>query len=182
MARPEGADHGHDAACVKGVAAITSRGAGTSTIARSRNVAAKSASGRRPGGRPNTARLPRQSPPRPSRARAPPAGQERVPGCSRTRGCAGAWSRSSNFFSPPLCDRPGCHESPVTSLRNPARYCCPACRQAVRNVQDRERKWLARGTLDGRKKRAIEYQAARWRRSPRHCNTSAPASSRPPPQ
>ena len=71
------------------------------------------------------------------------------------RGYAGAWSRSRNFFSPPLCDRPGCHEPPVTSLRNPARYCCPACRQAVRNVQDRERKWLARGTLDGRKKRAI---------------------------
>ena len=54
----------------------------------------------------------------------------------------------------------------MTSLRNPARYCCPACRQAVRNVQDRERKWLARGTLDGRKKRAIEYQAARRRRVP----------------
>ena len=113
---------------------------------------------------------------------APPAGQERVPGWSGTRGCVAAWSRSRSFFSAPLCDRPGCHEHPVTSLRNPARYCCPACRQAVRNVQDRERKWLARGTLDGRKKRAYEYQAARWRRSPRRCNTSAPASSRPPPE
>ena len=87
-----------------------------------------------------------------------------------------------NFFSAPLCDRPGCHEHPVTSLRNPARYCCSACRQAVRNVLDRERKWLARGTLEGRKKRAYEYQAARWRRSSRRCNTSAPASSRPPPE
>ena len=44
----------------------------------------------------------------------------------------------------------------MSSPRNPARYCGPACRQAVRNVQDRERKWLVRGTLDGRKKRAIE--------------------------
>jgi hypothetical protein len=53
----------------------------------------------------------------------------------------------------------------MASLRNPARYCCPACRRAVRNVLDRERKWTVRGTLDGRKKRAIEYQAARRRRS-----------------
>ena len=64
-----------------------------------------------------------------------------VPGRSTPRGCAGAWSRGRTFFSLPLCDRPGCHESPLTSIRNPARYCCPACRQAVRNVQDRERKW-----------------------------------------
>jgi hypothetical protein len=70
----------------------------------------------------------------------------------------------------------------MTSLRNPARYCCSACRQAVRNVQDRERKWLSRGTLDGRKKRSYEYQAARRRRPPRRWNTSAPASSRPPPE
>ena len=96
----------------------------------------------------------RQSPARPGRTRAPPAGQVHVPDCSESRGYAAAWSRSTNFFSPPLCDRPGCHEPPVRSARNPARYCCPACRQAVRNVQDRERKWLSRGTLDGRKKRA----------------------------
>ncbi len=49
----------------------------------------------------------------------------------------------------------------MASPRNPARYCCPACRQAVRNVLDRERKWLARDTLDGRTKRGIEYKAAR---------------------
>ena len=107
----------------------------------------------------------RQSPACPGRTRAPPAGQVRVSGPSEPRAYAGAWSRSRNFFSPPLCDRPGCHEPPVSSPRNPARYCCPACRQAVRNVQDRERKWLSRGTLDGRKKRAIEYQAARRRRA-----------------
>ena len=71
--------------------------------------------------------------------------------CARGYGCAGLQ----------MCDRPGCHEPPVTSPRNPARYCCPACRQAVRNVLDRERKWLSRGTLDGRTKRSIEYQAVR---------------------
>jgi hypothetical protein len=58
------------------------------------------------------------------------------------------------LFFPPLCDRPGCHEHPTTSLHNPARYCCAACRQAAGNVLDRERKWRSRGTLDGRKMRS----------------------------
>jgi hypothetical protein len=80
-----------------------------------------------------------------------------------------------NFFSLPLCDRPGCDESPVISLRNPARFCCRACRQAVRNVQDRERKWLSRGTLDGRKKRHFEYLAARQRRALVHGDGAHPA-------
>ena len=93
-----------------------------------------------------------------------------------------ARGHAAEIFFPSLCDRPGCHEPPVTSVRNPARYCCPACRQAVRNVLDRERKWLARGTLDGRKKRAYEYQAARRRRSLRPGNTSATAPSRAPPE
>jgi len=113
---------------------------------------------------------------------APPAGQVRVPGRSNTRSCAGAWSRGKTFFSAPLCDRPGCYEPPVISLRNPARYCCPACRQAVRNVLDRERKWRSRDTLDGRNKRAYEYQAARRRRSARQRTNSAEAPSRSPPQ
>ena len=66
-------------------------------------------------------------------------------------------------FPPPLslCDRPGCYEPPVISLRNPARFCCAACRQAVRNVLDRERKWLLRGSLDDQETRAIEFGAAR---------------------
>lgn len=89
---------------------------------------------------------------------------------------------AEKIFPPPLCDRPGCHEPPVTSVRNPAHYCCPACRQAVRNVLDRERKWRSRGTLDGRKKRAYEYQAARRHRSPRQRNASAETPSRPPPE
>jgi hypothetical protein len=69
----------------------------------------------------------------------------------------------------------------VTSPRNPARYCGPACRHAVRNVQDRERKWLSRGTLVGRQKRAYEYQAARQRRLAQRCNLAAQAPARAPP-
>lgn len=90
-------------------------------------------------------------------------------------------TRQTRFFVP-LCDRPGCHELPVISLRNPARYCCPECRQAVHNVLDRERKWRSRGTLAGRKKRAYEYQAARQRRSAKRCHTSTTPPSRPPPE
>ena len=93
-----------------------------------------------------------------------------------------AWSRSRKFFSLPLCDRPGCHEPPVTSPRNPACYCGAACRQAVRNVQDRERKWLWCGTSDGRKKRAIEYRAARQNRSLRQPTTAADVPPRAPPE
>jgi hypothetical protein len=70
----------------------------------------------------------------------------------------------------------------MTSVHNPARYCGPACRQAVRNVLDRERKWRSRGTLDGRKKRACEYQAARQRRLQQRRNTFASVPSRVPPE
>jgi hypothetical protein len=59
---------------------------------------------------------------------------------------------AEGFFSLPLCDRPGCHAHPASSPQNPARYCYPACRQAVCNVHDRERKWLSRNTNDGRKR------------------------------
>ncbi len=70
----------------------------------------------------------------------------------------------------------------MTSSRNPARYCCAACRQAVRNVQDRERKWLSRGTSDGRKKRAIEYRATHRIRALRQQTTTADVPPRAPPQ
>ena len=65
----------------------------------------------------------------------------------------------------PLCDRPGCHEPPLKSMHKPACFCSPACRQAVRRVLDRERKWRFRGTFQGRKARAQEYATARARRS-----------------
>jgi hypothetical protein len=81
------------------------------------------------------------------------------------------------FFSTPLCARPGCHEPPLNSIRNPARYCCAACRQAVRHVLDRERKWRSRGTFKGRRKRAYEYRAAREQQSRRQRDASGAASS-----
>jgi len=69
----------------------------------------------------------------------------------------------------------------AATSRNPALYCCPACRQAVGNVHDRERKWRLRFTDDGRKKRAHEYRAACKRRWLRR-NTSASVPLRAPPE
>jgi hypothetical protein len=80
-----------------------------------------------------------------------------------------------------LCDRPGCYELPVPSIRNSACYCCPACRQAVGNVHDRERKWRLRFTDEGRKKRAHEYRAARQQRL-RRSNRSVSVPLRSPPE
>ena len=82
----------------------------------------------------------------------------------------------------PWCDRPGCYEPPLKSVRNPARYCCSACRQAVRNVLDRERKWRFRGTFQGRRAREQEYAAARARRcGQQHDSASATSPRAPPP-
>lgn len=39
-----------------------------------------------------------------------------------------------------FCDRPGCYEATRPSLRNHAKYCSNACSQAMRGVQDRNRK------------------------------------------
>jgi hypothetical protein len=69
----------------------------------------------------------------------------------------------------------------MTSPRNKARYCGPACRHAVDKLRDRERKWFSRRTLVGRKKRAYEYQAARQRRRTRQGNISSETPSRAPP-
>lgn len=55
----------------------------------------------------------------------------------------GAWSRSK-LPSGDFCDRPGCYEPLPDDSRAPARYCGSDCRQAVRRVVDRERKWLKR--------------------------------------
>jgi hypothetical protein len=93
---------------------------------------------------------------------------------------APARGHAALVFALPLCDRPGCHEPPVISPRNPAHYCGAACRQAVHNVQDRERKWHSRSTLDGRKKRAIEYEAARQFRSQRQRSAAAVPPRAPP--
>jgi hypothetical protein len=111
-----------------------------------------------------------------------------VPSGPMSRGYAGAWSRSRGgrrFFSTPVCDRPGCHERPRNSLRNPARYCGPVCRAAVRQVRDRERKWRSRSTLAGRIKRTYEYAAANQRRPGCGVNSAtadAAGRSRAPPE
>lgn len=55
----------------------------------------------------------------------------------------GAWSRSRKIPTD-FCDRPGCYEPLPTRSRAPTRYCTGRCRQAVRRVTDRERKWLLR--------------------------------------
>ena len=178
----ERGDLAREFACAKDADASTSRGAGTSATARTRNACGKSAAGRRLAARLNVARTlaSKCGMPRPRRS----AGSEPKsrPRPLITPKLASAWSRSRKFFSLPLCDRPGCHEPPVTSPRNPACYCGAACRQAVRNVQDRERKWLWRGTSDGRKKRAIEYRAARQNRSLRQPTTAADVPPRAPPE
>jgi len=57
-----------------------------------------------------------------------------------------AWSRSKNN-SQDLCGRPGCYEAPRASYRAPSRYCGDDCRQAIRRVRDRERKWLIRNRV-----------------------------------
>lgn len=179
--RPEGADRACGLACAKGVGASTSPGAGTSATARIRNAGGRSAGGWRGGGKPDIARtsLPKPGTPR-QRKRAASESSPRLRPLKIQR-LRRRVVTQQKFFSPPLCARPGCHEHPASSPRNPARYCCPLCRQAVRNVQDRERKWLSRGTLDGRKKRAIEYQAARRCRVFRQGHLPNPAPSRSPP-
>jgi hypothetical protein len=89
-----------------------------------------------------------------------------------------ARGHAANFFSPmPLCDRPGCHEPPRKLGRNQACYCCSACRQAVRRVLDRERKWRWRGTFQGRRARVQEYQAARARRRGQPPDTGSATST-----
>ncbi len=68
-----------------------------------------------------------------------------------------AWSRSKTFIEY-FCDRPGCYDARRSSSRATARYCSDDCRQALRRVTDRERKWLRRNTSAGHSKRRLEYQ------------------------
>lgn len=70
------------------------------------------------------------------------------------------WSRSRKNL-PPFCDRPGCYEARRPATRCAAHYCGDECRQAVRRVYDRERKWLSRQTMAGRFKRKLEYETRR---------------------
>ncbi len=96
---------------------------------------------------------------------------------------ASARGHAAKILSPAvLCDRPGCHDAPPKSGRNQAHYCCDACRQAVRRVLDRERKWQMRGTFRARRKRQQEYQAARARRCAEQHRTAGVTPPRAPPE
>jgi hypothetical protein len=101
-------------------------------------------------------------------ARAQQARRRRVPASPQPPNepeVAAARGHAARIFSPtPICDRPGCHQTPPKLGRNQAKFCCLNCRQALRRVLDRERKWLKRGTFQGRQAREREYQAARERR------------------
>jgi len=78
----------------------------------------------------------RNRPPKPS----PPVPSEPTSSDTST---SRAWSRSKKYPGN-FCDRPGCFEPLRSSSRAPAHYCGDACRQAVRRVRDRERKWKQR--------------------------------------
>lgn len=106
----------------------------------------------------------------------------RLPQPPKEPGAAAARGHAAKIFSPlPLCDRPECHEPARKSGRNQAAYCCSTCRQAVRRVLDRERKWLQRGTFQGRQARRREYQAARARRHGKRPDVDRSPPSQPPP-
>lgn len=51
-----------------------------------------------------------------------------------------AWSRSETIPDN-FCDRPGCYKPVRPSCRAPAHYCSDECRQAMRRVLERERKY-----------------------------------------
>ena len=82
-----------------------------------------------------------------------------------------AWSRSKSFLAP-FCDRPGCYEAVRLSRHFHARYCGDDCRQAMKRVRDRERKWLRRNPRLGRFQRGLKQEPER----------SAPRSHGPPPE
>lgn len=90
-----------------------------------------------------------------------------------------AWSRRKSI--PEIfCDRPGCYNPPRSSPRVPTRYCSDACRQAMRRVQDRHRKWRRRNRFPGRYKRQLEYERARRRRQKKLGVTPVGTSQRVP--
>ena len=62
-----------------------------------------------------------------------------------------------------FCDRPGCYAPVRDSCRARSRYCGDSCRNVMRRVLDRERKWLCRKTMVGFLKRQLEYQRRRQR-------------------
>ena len=79
-----------------------------------------------------------------------------------------AWSRSKGI-SCEFCDRPGCYDPLPDASRAPAHYCGRDCRQALRRVRDRERKWLSRN----------RHQTVRKRRTTSQRTISPPVKTQP---
>ena len=85
----------------------------------------------------------------------PPEGPD-TPCGGDDRGREGRRPAGDAEFS--CCDRPGCYEHFLPSKRSPCRrFCSPSCRQALRRVIERERRWRQRA------------RRARWRRSASRC-------------
>jgi hypothetical protein len=88
-----------------------------------------------------------------------------------------ARGHAAKIFLPlPLCDRPGCYDPPLKSVRNSAHYCGPACHRAVHRVSDRERKWRSRRRFRTQRARQQEYATARARRPSPPDNTTKATS------
>jgi hypothetical protein len=115
---PERGDLARESACAMYADASTNHIAGTSGTSKTRNACGKSAAGKRVAIRLNVARMPASRPSMPRPRRAPAASQTHAQGPREPRSCARAWSRSRKAFPLPFCDRPGCHEPPVRSLRS----------------------------------------------------------------
>lgn len=72
----------------------------------------------------------------------------------------GALSRSKAIPGD-FCNRPGCYERLPDDSRAPVCYCGGDCRQALRRVRDRERKWLIRKQYKASHRRFGEWRPSR---------------------
>ncbi len=72
-----------------------------------------------------------------------------------------------------ICDRPGCYEPPRLTRGGWSSYCGEECALAMRRVLDRERKWRARRSPEGRLNRRLTDAA-----SARSTGARSPGSAR----
>ena len=178
---PDRDERGRESACAKGVDARISRNVGISVSARMPNAYAWCGAGRRRSGRRGGGRTKRS---RPSRPR--PSGRAvSVPRLRRNhlnlRKLRRRVVTQQKFLRRLSCAIGRGAMRRRRSLAATSRYCCDACRQAVRRVLDRERKWQCRGTFRGRRRREQEYQAARTRRGSNQHHAAGMMQPRPPP-
>ena len=80
-----------------------------------------------------------------------PAAPQSADTCPAQAGEGQRPARDCEFF---CCQRPGCEEWFALSSRSPCRkFCSPSCRQALRRVIERERRWRQRARLARRQRR-----------------------------